>query len=175
MSVVRSLSVLALACPLLLAAGCADRTTVATAEPLPERLAIADLGDGAAPAAVGRGLGDLLAAAISADGRFAAVSRDDAVDAPAGLLLDGTVTAFEPDCVEASLVLVSGGRACVRLQLRLSRSGRVLRTLMVEGTPAGAAPRRGDLPPALAAYAGTPMEQALRSAAAAAAKGIAAQ
>lgn len=169
-----------LACFVVLgAAGCAGRapevaTTTQEAAPAqaPQtRVAVSAFDyKGAQGGDIGQGLAQLLGSALLGSGGFA---QADAAPggAAAQWLVGGSVTAFEPSCSAGSEIIVSGNQACLSLSLKVTdaASGRVIRAVVVDGSSDGnarSAPpvfARGALPPGLAAYGGTPMEQAIRS------------
>lgn len=142
---------------------------------------------------IGTGMSDMLTDALFNTGRFIVLERERVSEvieeqdfgasgrvkketaAPIGeiegaqLLIRGSVTQFEPKCRGASAVIVSGGEACVALNLRIvdAKTGRVVNATTVEGTSGAASVglifATSPLPFGLGAYSSTPMEAAIRN------------
>src|SRR3990172_7408882 len=142
---------------------------------------------------IGTGMSDMLTDALFNTGRFIVLERERVSEvieeqdfgasgrvkketaAPIGeiegaqLLIRGSVTQFEPKCRGASAVIVSGGQACVALNLRIvdAKTGRVVNATTVEGTSGAASVglifATAPLPIGLGAYSRTPMEAAIRN------------
>ncbi len=142
---------------------------------------------------IGTGMSDMLTDALFNSGRFIVLERERVSEvveeqdfgasgrvkketaAPIGeiegaqLLIRGSVTQFEPKCRGASALIVSGGQACVALNLRIvdAKTGRVVNATTVEGTSGAASVglifATSPLPIGLGAYSRTPMEAAIRN------------
>ncbi len=156
------------------------------------RIAVSDFDFRGKPG-VGRGVADMLTAALFNSNRFIVLERarlddvtaeqdlaatgrfDPGTTAPVGqlegaeLLIRGSVTQFEPDCSGGSVLLASTRKACLAINLRIIdvRTGRVVNATTVEGSSrnsgVGFTYALSDLPIGLGAYSKTPMEQALRN------------
>lgn len=152
---------------------------------------------------IGTGMSDMLADALFNSGRFIVLEREHVGEVieeqdfgasgrvkkdtaaaigeieGAQLLIRGSVTQFEPKCRGASALIVSGGQACVALNLRIvdAKTGRVVNATTVEGTSGAASVglifATAPLPIGLGAYSRTPMEAAIRNAIETAVKHIA--
>lgn len=142
---------------------------------------------------IGTGMSDMLADALFNSGRFIVLEREHVGEVieeqdfgasgrvkkdtaaaigeieGAQLLIRGSVTQFEPKCRGASALIVSGGQACVALNLRIvdAKTGRVVNATTVEGTSGAASVglifATSPLPIGLGAYSRTPMEAAIRN------------
>ncbi|HET6367224.1 MAG TPA: CsgG/HfaB family protein, partial [Pseudomonadales bacterium] len=161
---------------LLLVAGCAGPTTTAK-EPVPPaappaapptapkegakaRLSVLRMEVTAttAPAPVGTGLADMLAAALAQSNRFAITSRD------ADLIVVGVVTEFAP----AGRAPGQPAQVTIEMGLLDAKTSQVFASGTVRGRAAdtagldpGRAPSLGAV---LAPHAGTPLEKAIRAA-----------
>jgi curli biogenesis system outer membrane secretion channel CsgG len=128
---------------------------------------------------IGRGLAELLAQSLVGSGRYS-VQPPAAPGQPetAALAVRGHVIVFEPDCQAGAAIIVSSASACLSLDLKVTdaASGKALRIATVDGASssnsAGLIYARGALPPALGAYAGTPMEPVIRNCIEAAVNGV---
>ena len=161
---------------LLLVAGCAGPTTTAK-EPVPPaappaapptapkegakaRLSVLrmDVTATTAPAAVGTGLADMLAAALAQSNRFAITSRD------ADLIVVGVVTEFAP----AGRAPGQPAQVTIEMGLLDAKTSQVFASGKARGSAgdtAGLDPgRQPPLGAALAPHAGTPLEKAIRAA-----------
>ena len=161
---------------LLFVAGCAGPTTTAK-EPVPPaappaapppapkegakaRLSVLrmDVTATTAPAAVGTGLADMLAAALAQSNRFAIASRD------ADLIVVGVVTEFAP----AGRAPGQPAQVTIEMGLLDAKTSQVFASGTVRGSAgdtAGLDPgRQPPLGAALAPHAGTPLEKAIRAA-----------
>jgi curli biogenesis system outer membrane secretion channel CsgG len=204
-----AMRVLIVFCAALLMGGCAGSSatvvkpaagpSIAAAQAAPaqgpqRRIAVSGFDARAGGGAVGRGMSDMLVAALFDSGRFIVLERErlDEVTAeqdlgnsgrfrqdtvaPRGelegaeLLVRGAITVFEPDCKGASVLIASTRQACVTLNLRIidAATGRIVNATTVEGNSVnrgvGFLYARSDLPIGLGAYSNTPMEQAIRAA-----------
>jgi len=124
---------------------------------------------------IGPGLAAMLAASLGNSTCFLVSPQQSdqaaAASQPAGSQVSilGSVGTFQSPCKGGSLIILAGNQACVAVDIHIvdAASGRVIHTIMASGDSApavggpGYAP--GVLPAALAAYAGTPMEQAIRN------------
>jgi curli biogenesis system outer membrane secretion channel CsgG len=101
------------------------------------------------------------------DGGHAGAAASPATDPQ--LLIEGSIGTFQAPCKGGSLFILAGNQACVAFDLRVidAASGQTVHSAAVIGDSkvggAGLIYARGILPPALGAYSGTPMEQAIRN------------
>jgi len=178
---------------LALAAGCASSPAVITVsgaptvspappapcQKAPIRVAVGAFDTGNAPSGdIGEGLAAMLAGALGNNTCFlvspAEPSTAQAAVAAgqnegAQLLILGSVGEFQAPCKGGSLIVLAGNQACVAVNLRIvdAASGQPIHSITASGDSAAAGAglsyARAALPPALAAYTGTPIEQALRN------------
>lgn len=131
------------------------------------RVAVSPFEDAAAQGD-GQGLAELLSATLANRGRFVAVAPGGA-DSGAQLLVHAAVVAFEPRCASSTVILRDPAQACIVVDLFVTEAGSgrtlVAVTLDASSGDAAAASRATTtvLPPGLAAYSSTPMEQAIRN------------